>query len=381
MKEIKSIVAAHESAVQNGEASALATVVKVDGSSYRRPGARMLVTENGQLTGAISGGCLEGDALKKAQMVIFSQKSMLVTYDTTDDDDAKFGVGLGCNGIIHILIEPILPEQENNPISLFKRCLENRADKVLITVFNTQEKRATQVGTCLLASEQQFVQNPGANQVSDSFQSFASNKAKEVLKKKHSLITPLDSQSSLQAFVEFVPAPIKLVLIGAGNDVIPLTRLADVMGWEMVLVDGRSDYATTARFPMVSQLLIGKAQEVLPQLNPDQRTALVLMTHNFDYDLQIMKGLFPYTFPYLGVLGPKKKLEKLIENLETAGIQLEEAQLQCIYGPMGLNIGAESPEEIALSVTSEIMTVLSGQQPNHLKNRQGPIHIDENRYR
>lgn len=380
MKEIKSIVAAHEIAVRNGEASALATVVKVDGSSYRRPGARMLVTENGQLTGAISGGCLEGDALKKAQMVIFSEKSMLVTYDTTDDDDAKFGIGLGCNGIIHILIEPIVPELENNPIALFKRCLENRAEKVLITIFNTKEKRATQIGTCLLFSGQQFFQNPGANQINESFQSFASNKAKEVLEKKQSLIIPIDPQSPLQAFVEFVPAPIKLILIGAGNDVLPLTRLADVMGWEMVLADGRSDYATPARFPMVAQLLVGKAQDVLTQLNTDQRTAMVLMTHNFDYDLEIMKGLFPYSLPYLGVLGPRKKLEKLIENLEKSGIQLEEAQLQRIYGPMGLNVGAESPEEIALSIVSEIMTVLSGQHPTHLRNRQGPIHIDENRY-
>lgn len=140
MKEIKSIVAAYELALQNGEASALATVVKVDGSSYRRPGARMLVTENGQLTGAISGGCLEGDALKKAQMVIFSEQSMLVTYDTTDDDDAKFGVGLGCNGIIHILIEPILSTTKNNPIALLKRCLENREEKIVVTIFNTKEK-------------------------------------------------------------------------------------------------------------------------------------------------------------------------------------------------------------------------------------------------
>ncbi|WP_162415698.1 XdhC family protein [Cyclobacterium roseum] len=378
MKEIKSIVAAHEVAVQNGEASALATVVKVDGSSYRRPGARMLVTENGQLTGAISGGCLEGDALKKAQMVIFSEKSMLVTYDTTDDDDAKFGVGLGCNGIIHILIEPILPEVENNPIALLKRCLEDREEKVIITIFNTREKRSVQTGTCLLLSETINAQNSGADPLSDSLQSFARDKAKEVLRKKHSIITPIDVQSPLQAFIEFVPAPIKLMLIGAGNDVIPLTRLADVMGWEMVLADGRSEYVNPVRFPMVSQYLVGTPQEVLAQLTPDQRTAVVLMTHNFNYDLEIMKGLFPYTFPYLGVLGPKKKLEKLIENLETAGIQLDEAQVKHIYGPMGLNIGAESPEEIALSVISEIMTVLAAKHPTHLRDRQGPIHIDEN---
>src|SRR6188508_1437979 len=106
MKEIKDIIRAFEESIKQGRQTALATVVHVDGSSYRRAGARMLVTDDGQLTGAISGGCLEGDALRKAQLVMVQQKPMLVTYDTTDDDDAKFGIGLGCNGIIHILIEP-----------------------------------------------------------------------------------------------------------------------------------------------------------------------------------------------------------------------------------------------------------------------------------
>src|ERR1700710_1748659 len=120
MKELQDIVTAFDIANNNGRQTALATVVHVEGSSYRHAGARMLITEDGQLTGAISGGCLEGDALRKARLVMAQNKPMLVTYDTTDDDDAKFGVGLGCNGIIHILIEPIFAEKQNNPIQLFK---------------------------------------------------------------------------------------------------------------------------------------------------------------------------------------------------------------------------------------------------------------------
>src|SRR6186713_3688909 len=104
MKEIKDIIAAYRMAQEQGKQAALATVVHVEGSSYRRPGARMLITDDGQLTGAISGGCLEGDALRKALLVMAQQKPMLVTYDTMDDDDAKFGVGLGCNGIIQVLL-------------------------------------------------------------------------------------------------------------------------------------------------------------------------------------------------------------------------------------------------------------------------------------
>lgn len=153
MKEIKEILKAYDLAKRHNEKTALATVVKVEGSSYRQPGARMLITENGALTGAISGGCLEGDALKKAQMVIFKQQSMLVTYDTTDDDDAKFGVGLGCNGIIHILIEPIVENRVNNPIQLLNTCTKNRDQKVLVTLFDIINKRESQPGTALLFQE------------------------------------------------------------------------------------------------------------------------------------------------------------------------------------------------------------------------------------
>ncbi|MFO7824120.1 MAG: XdhC/CoxI family protein [Cyclobacterium sp.] len=377
MKEIKEIIKAYARSRKTGEKVALATVVQVDGSSYRRPGARMLVTENGQLTGAISGGCLEGDALKKAQLVIFKKKSMLVTYDTTDEDDAKFGVGLGCNGIIHILMEPIDEEQENNPIALLQQCVNDRNDKVLVTFYDVKNKRSSQIGTCLLYNKEEYFPNLNFNQIGQSAQSFAREKSQEAIATKKSTIWPLSDGSNLHAFVEFVPAAIKLLIFGAGNDVQPLTQLAAVLGWEMTLADGRSDHATTDRFPLVDQVLSGKAIDILSQIHADRRTAVVLMTHNFNYDLEVMRGLYPYQFPYLGVLGPRKKLEKLVENLSLSGIDLNEEDQKVIFGPMGLNIGAESPEEIALSIIAEIKTVISGHNPVHLKAKKGPIHADE----
>src|SRR3954451_24082616 len=132
MKELQDIIRAYEEAERQGKQTALATVVHLEGSAYRRPGARMLVTEEGKLTGAISGGCLEGDALRKAQLVMSRKKSMVVTYDTMDDDDAKLGVGLGCNGIIHILIEPLFAEGSFNTIELLKIFLAKRQKGVLV---------------------------------------------------------------------------------------------------------------------------------------------------------------------------------------------------------------------------------------------------------
>ena len=157
MKEIRDIIKAYEQAHKLGKQTALATVVHVEGSSYRRPGARMLITEDGQLTGAISGGCLEGDALRKALLVMHENKSKVVTYDTMDDDDAKFGVGLGCNGIIQVLIEPIDAANSFNPIVFLKAADEKRQQSVLVSLFSLPDKKSPHTGTCLLVREDEIV--------------------------------------------------------------------------------------------------------------------------------------------------------------------------------------------------------------------------------
>ena len=157
MKEIREIIRAYDQSVKDGKQSALATVVHVEGSAYRRPGARMLVTDDGQLTGAISGGCLEGDALRKALQVITERRSRLVTYDTMDEDDAKFGVGLGCNGIIQVLFEPIDSKDEYNPIHLLKNAVSKRQTVVLVTLFSLLDKKDPQPGTCLLLNEEGII--------------------------------------------------------------------------------------------------------------------------------------------------------------------------------------------------------------------------------
>src|SRR5690606_36001898 len=246
MKEIKEIISAFDRAQQKGKQTALATVVQVEGSSYRSPGARMLITEDGELTGAISGGCLEGDALRKAQLVMFQRQSMVVTYDTTDDDDAKFGVGLGCNGIIHILIEPIEPDDPSHPIHLLKRCLASRQDRVLLTFYDLQHKRAQQVGTCLLWENGHWIgkanlaSSTGAKlPLPDQLEAACT----KVLHDQRSLILPY-ANAHCSIFVELIKPPVTLVVVGAGNDAIPLTQFAHFLGWETTVVDGRADYCS-----------------------------------------------------------------------------------------------------------------------------------------
>src|SRR4029079_17345307 len=181
MKEIRDIINAFDESQKLGKQTALATVVHVDGSSYRRPGARMLITDDGNMTGAISGGCLEGDALRKALLAMTQKKSKLVTYDTNDEDDAKLGMGLGCNGIIQVLIEPIDISNPDNPIQLLKILISKRQQNVLITLFSLQDKRNAQQGTCLLVAEDGIISGN-----SSVLKDILIKDAKEVLANKNS---------------------------------------------------------------------------------------------------------------------------------------------------------------------------------------------------
>nr|WP_294942775.1 XdhC/CoxI family protein [uncultured Mucilaginibacter sp.] len=373
MKEIIDIVAAYDIATKQGKKTALATVVQVEGSAYRRAGARMLITEDGQLTGAISGGCLEGDALRKARLVILQQEPMLVTYDTTDDDDAKLGVGLGCNGIIHILIEPITDEQ-NNPITFLKTVVAGRKNAVIVTLFSVDDRKAPQPGTCLCLTEDELLLN---RLEGSPHRECLINDAKEVLESLHSETKLYQGKVVYTAFVEFVKPLISLVIIGAGNDAVPLTKLAAVLGWDTTVIDGRPNYALPERFPSAQKVMVAKPEQVLPQISINAHTAFVLMTHNYNYELALLKQLLPMQLSYLGILGPKKKLARMLAEIEDSGQPVTEERLKTVYGPVGLDIGSEGAEEIALSIVAEIKAVLSNRKGYSLKYKPVAIHATQ----
>ena len=369
MKEIKDIIRSFDEAQQQGRQTALATVVHLDGSSYRRPGARMLITDEGQLTGAISGGCLEGDALRKALLVMSQQRSMLVTYDTMDEDDAKFGIGLGCNGIIQVLIEPINPGEPDNPIQLLRIVAEKREKAVVVTLFSLENKKNTQPGTRLLLKE--------------NYQQERNTPLKEILVKDgmktlregRSVFRTYQTESqNLTAFIELVEPAVSLIAIGAGNDVVPLIAMAEILGWETTVIDGRPAYAKKERFVPSCQVLVSKPENVISQIEIDNRTVFVLMTHNYNYDMAMLHQLLIKNVIYVGMLGPKKKLDRILGELRDQGASFTEEQLASVHSPVGLDIGAETSEEIALSILSEIKAVLSGKQGLSLHSNTGSIH-------
>ncbi|MEO6328589.1 MAG: XdhC family protein [Ginsengibacter sp.] len=373
MKEIREIIKAYDAAVRAGKKSAIAAVVHLNGSSYRRPGARMLVTDDGELTGAISGGCLEGDALRKAMMVLSQQRSKLVTYDTTDEDDATIGIQLGCAGTVQVLFEPINPNDENSPIRLLRRAVGLRQKSVLVTLFSLEDKRNEQPGTCLLMEENGNIS--GALPYPELHDVIIED-AREVMQQQLSSFKNYKAKNiSVIAFIEYLQPPVSLIVVGAGNDAIPMMQIADMIGWDVRIIDGRSTHATPERFVSACQILVSKPEKVLEQITIDEQTVFVLMTHNYNYDLGMLKALLPLKIKYIGVLGPKKKLDRMLNDIRNEGIKIGLEQLNRIYGPAGLEVGAETAEEIGLSIIAEIKAVLSVKPGGLLRNKQDVIHL------
>jgi xanthine/CO dehydrogenase XdhC/CoxF family maturation factor len=364
MKEITDIIKAYHTAHGLGLKTALATVVKVEGSSYRQPGARMLVTEDGLLTGAISGGCLEGDALRKALLCINQQQNKLITYDTSNEDDVEFGVQLGCNGIVHILFEYIDEAVENNPIQLLEKLKEKRKEAVMITIYSLDRKQP-QIGTALLYIE-------GENACNSNAALQLSHDVKTVLANKVSIIK--ETGNGYEALIEYIAPPLQVIVAGAGNDVKPLVTAAALIGCEVTVGEGRATHALRQRFPEAKQVLQVKPDELVQSVTIDENTCFVLMTHNYKYDLALLQLLLETSVPYIGILGPKTKLNRMLDDIQQESITVTEEQLSRIYGPVGLDIGAETSEEIAISVVAEIKAVMSGKTGASLKYKTQKIH-------
>ena len=372
MKELQDIVNAYDSAKKAGQACVLATVVHLEGSSYRGPGARMLVLEDGLMIGAISGGCLEGDALKKALLTFTEKKSRLITYDTSHEDDASVGVQLGCEGVIQVLFEFIQMSDAFNPIELLRMAIAKRQEAVLVTLFNLKDKRAIQIGTCLLAKPDGVI----TSSIDDNDLKLAIHPTlTEIFTQKKSYFKDFSLQGILtNAFIEFIVPPISIVIVGAGNDAIPMMQIASILGWEVKIVDGRNTHAKADRFISACQILVSKPAAVLEQIKIDSRTCFVLMTHNYNYDLQMMQALIETEIKYIGLLGPKKKLVKILSDLKLKGVEITDEKLAKIYGPTGLDIGASSPEEIATSIIAEIQAVFNNKEGTMLKWKKDQIH-------
>lgn len=373
MKELEKIVSTYDQINFSERKAALATVVSVQGSSYRRAGARMIMTDDGQWTGAISGGCLEGDALRQARKIIAEGKPKLVRYDTTDDQSAtSLGVGLGCNGIIDVLIEPVNQEDNLHHIHILKSFLgkprSEQQTELIATVFASESKEVD-IGERLFQRADNQILNFVRNQeLTNKILAVAPQVMSE--SKSQSMSFILSDQKNVNVFLEVLKPTVHLIVFGPGYDSIPLVKLAHEVGWYVTLVDDRTANLQPERFPHANQMLEIPREEVGQKLHFDELTAAVLISHSYKFDLAILKQLIYKPVPYIGMLGPRKRFDKMLAEMGS----MTEEQIRKVHSPIGLDIGAETPEEIALAILAEIQAHFTKREGGFLKQRIGTIH-------
>ncbi|MCI0707894.1 MAG: XdhC family protein [Ignavibacteriae bacterium] len=370
MKELQDILSTCETLKLTGKQAALATIMKTQGSTYRRAGARMLVTDTGTTIGTVSGGCLETDIAEKCKQVFASGEPIIAVYDMTTDEDAAWGLNQGCNGVIHLLLEPL--KEKDSHLDFLTTCLNTRTPGAIATVFRVEGELKAYVGTRVLLNEngsvQENIQNPvlSAALLEDCQSALRDGKSRA---KEYRF-----TEGVVEALIEAVQPPVPLFIFGGGYDAIPVSRFAKELGWEVTLVDHRPAFASKERFPSADSVILARPEEVAAKITIDRHSVAVIMTHNFGHDLELLKVLLPSSARYVGLLGPSMRTERLLKNLHHSGYTPAESELARLHAPIGIDIGADSPEEIALAILAEIQAVLTKRGGGFLKDSSSPIH-------
>jgi xanthine/CO dehydrogenase XdhC/CoxF family maturation factor len=302
---------------------------------------------------------------------MLSGKPELISYDTTSPDDIVFGLGLGCNGTVEILLEPSQSPTMGKKIAVLKQCITGDVPFVLATVIGATSTSAIHVGDYLVSD----LRGSLAGTILDTrLASAIESDARSIVDLSFTHKTYPLGGGKVRAFFEVVTPPLPLVIFGAGPDAIPLVDAAKLLGWNVTVVDHRPAFATKRNVPRADSVVLSEPEQVPEQLKLSQRHVAVIMTHNFDKDRKLLKLLLESPARYVGLLGPKSKLQTLFQNLAEEGFKPSKAQLERLHAPIGLDIGAETPEEIAFSIVSEIKAVLGKRSGGFLKDRQGAIH-------
>ncbi len=356
MKEIREMVAALGATAPGGAAPAhgkgaavLVTLVKLAGSAYSGPGARMLVLPDGTIAGTFGAGCFEQDLVGHAEKVRAAGAATTVTYDLTVDDDKPWGLGMGCRGKLDLLLEPVPPGATPEVLTFLVGAARARQAAAVATVFRTGGDPMLALGARLLLRADGVA---GGDFGSGALRTAVKAAARDALKKRRTAVLILPAAGGdAELLVEYVPMPIALVAGGAGRDTAPLARLAGDLGWDVHLL----------------------AKDEMPKLL-DARTAAVIMSHNLQRDTALLAALLPSPCGYVGMLGSHARTAEILAELGRRGQAPTPRQLKKLHSPVGLDVGAETPGEVALSIVAEIQAFFAGRRGGALKKRKGPIH-------
>lgn len=370
MSELTDVLSAIESLSARGRKLALATIVAVSGSTYRRPGARLLVPEEGELVGNISGGCLENDVADVAKIVMREGVARIVSFDLTADDDAVWGWGLGCNGAFELFVEPA--DKAAEVAGALRMALEEERPISMVTVLDSDVPGVEQGNRILVKPDGVVERSLG----DESLDRVAREAALELLDAEDSEVRTLaGARGQTRAFVEVLEPPLRLLICGAGHDAAPLLEAAANLGWSPIVVDDRPEFLNRERFPKAADLVLVERPDKVAEVAPvDARTHVVVMTHNFLRDKDYVRSLLSSPARFIAMLGPAVRTERLLTEVREEGVDISEDDRARIRGPAGLDLGAEGAEEIAAAIVAEIVAVKRGRGAGFLKDRSGPIH-------
>jgi xanthine dehydrogenase accessory factor len=348
----------------------LATIVDVEGNAYRRPGAKMLLDEGGAGVGSITAGCLEDELLSVGDRVRETGEPELVTYDLMNDDgEDVWGLGVGCNGVIEVLLEP-LTETYRPAVEAFF----GGRDVAVVTVLDSGGRFEQGDRVYYYPDTGSLVSPDGTDASGWPVESLADPAGELAARGKAGTVSLPDGGDELTVFVDGLAAPDELVVFGTGHDVRPVTEFATKNDFRVTVVGFRGAVDLAERFPEADRIVTTSPAAVGEDLELDDRTYAVVMTHNFVDDQLTVESLLDAGVPYVGVMGPRERFERMLEAFEADGRKFGEAELSTVYTPVGLDLGGGSPFQIAHSIVAEVLAVSNGRTPRHLKSREEPIH-------
>jgi xanthine/CO dehydrogenase XdhC/CoxF family maturation factor len=357
--ETRQLLALWSDARSRGEECALATVVRVAGSSYRKPGARMLLTRAARRAGTVSGGCLEGEVARKIWWLT-EDGPVVQDYNTSYDDDSNPSYGLGCDGVVTLLLERASAAEA--VLASLRDAVESRIPTAIVTVIGARDNTLLGRRTALA----QHAPAQPANGHPGDLSRLLLQTGRETLRAKETKTFSASVRGSdLELFAEYIAPPPALFVFGAGDDAQPLVHLARSMGWEITVADGRSNLATPARFPLAHHVVALDGDD-LRNLAIRPGDSAVVLTHSYVQDVLILRALLPLQLGYLGVLGPRRRTERIVDEVAPS-LGIEPATvLESLRSPVGLDLGAGSPEVIALSIVAEIQAALTSRSATPL---------------
>jgi xanthine dehydrogenase accessory factor len=332
-----------------GRALALAVVVHTSGSTYRKPGALMLIAADGEYAGLLSGGCLESDLHEHALQVMASGNAKVITYDTGGSDDLLWGLGVGCEGSMQILLLRVGPENGWQPLALFTGA-HGRHEQVAAAVVIASPENELPAGSVILMEGQ-----PGAAPAPLALHDGIQSLLRRALETGRAIALG-GATDLLRVLAIPLALPPRLLLLGGGPDAQPLVDFAARLAWRITVYDHRPAYAQTGRFPQAEQVVLGRPEALAETLDTRRFDAAVIMSHHLPSDLAYLRTLSATRIPYVGLLGPAVRREKLLTDLGADAARLNGR----LRAPIGLNIGGRAPESIALSIVAEIHSRLHG---------------------